>query len=321
MPDIHETDTTPRPIGEPPRISDAPHISPDIAPPVAVDETRPPWRHRLSWGAILAGVVIALITQLLLNLIGIALGAASLAPLSGSNPTATSFTIGAGIWFIISSILAALAGGYAAGRFSGAQRDTTAGWHGLTAWALAMLLLAYLLGSTAGGILGGLAGGLGNAAKATAQSAVQMAAPALTQMTDPFSSIEQSLRGPVSSNDPSALRDGAIAAIRLVVTTNDPQQLADARERAAQALARAMNISAESARTQVQHYEQEYHQAVDEAKSQAAKTADDTAKAVSRAALLGVLGLLLGAVAAWLSGSMAAGRASRIGALSGRPGH
>jgi hypothetical protein len=91
---------------------------------------------RISWGAVLAGVVVALVTQILLNLLGIGIGAATLDPTVGDNPSAMSFSIGAGIWFALSTILAALAGGYAAGRLAGISRESTAGWHGLTAWAL-----------------------------------------------------------------------------------------------------------------------------------------------------------------------------------------
>jgi hypothetical protein len=309
MPDVYETDTT-RTWGgrEAPHVSDAPTISPAMP----AEDMRTTWRSRLSWGAILAGVVISLITQLLLNLLGVALGAASLAPLSGGAPSALSISTGAGIWLALSSILAALAGGYAAGKFSGTQNESNAGWHGLTAWALTTLLLSYLVSSAAGGLLGGL----GGAAKSTAQ----VAAPVLVQITDPFSSIEQSLRSTAAGNDPAALRDAAIAALKSALT-GDQLQAAEAREHAAQAIARAENISIENARTQVQHYEQEYRQAMDQAKQQAVKAADEAAKALSRAALLGALSLILGGLAGWLGGRMAAGDQSfreRIATASGR---
>jgi hypothetical protein len=256
-------------------------------------------------------VAVYLITQLFLNLIGLAFGAASLAPLSGG-ATAASLTTGAGIWFAISSILSALAGGYAAGKFAGPQRDTTAGWHGLTAWALATLLLSYLVTSAAGGLLGGLGGGM--------KSAAQIAAPGLTQMIDPFSSIEQSVRSAASGNDPTISREAAIAELRTAFTGN-PAQASEARERAAQALARAENTSVENARSQVQRYEQQYRQVADQTKQQAARTADETAKALSRAALLGAITLLLSGIAAWLGGRMAAGDqsfTSRLAEASGR---
>jgi hypothetical protein len=311
MPDTYETDTTRTTWGggrEAPHISDAPQLSPAMQG----EQLGTTWRNRLSWGAVLGGVVLSLITQLLLNMLGVALGAASLAPLSGAGPSAWSLSTGAGIWFALSSILAALAGGYAAGRFSGTQNESNAGWHGLTTWALTTLLLSYLLGSAAGGLLGGAAW--------TAQSAAQVAAPGLVAIVDPFSSIEQQLRSTTSSNDPAALRDAAIAAVRAAVT-GDPTLAAESRERAAQALAKAENISVETARTRVQQFEQQYRQALDSAKQQAAKAADEAAKAVSRAALLGALGLILGGLAGWLGGRMAAGEGSlgeRIATASGR---
>ena len=42
-------------------------------------------------------------------------------------------------------MLASLAGGYAAGRLAGRPKEATAGWHGLTAWALTTLVILYLL--------------------------------------------------------------------------------------------------------------------------------------------------------------------------------
>jgi hypothetical protein len=272
-------------------------------------------RNRLSWPAILAGVVVALVTQLLLNLIGMALGAATLAPLSGGASPA-NFSTGAGIWFGLSSILAALAGGYAAGRFSGAQTESNAGWHGLTTWALTTLLLSYLLSTAAAGILGGL----GGVAKTASTAAAQVAAPGLAAIADPFSSIEQELRSSTASNDPAALRDAAIASVRAAVT-GEGLHAAETTERAAQALARAENISVENARTLVQGYEQQYRQSVDQARQQATRTADDTAKAVSRAALLGAISLILGGLAGWLGGRMALGDQSfsdRLATASGR---
>lgn len=313
MPDIYETDTTrtwPRDTAQTPHVSDAPQITP------AMHEGMHHQRNRLSWPAIFAGVVVGLVSQLFLNLLGMALGAASLAPLSGAGASAASLSTGAGIWFGLSSILSALAGGYAAGRFSGAHNEANAGWHGLTSWALATLLVSYLLTSAASGLLGGL----GGAAKSTASSAAEIAAPALVAITDPFTNIEQQLRATAAGNDPVALRDAAIAAVQAALTGNETRR-AEATERAAQILAHAENISVENARTQVQGYEQQYQQAVDAAKQQAARAGEDAAKALSRAALLGALSLLLGGLAGWLGGRMAVGNDSfgdRLASASGR---
>ncbi|MFZ0850508.1 MAG: hypothetical protein WAO08_15015 [Hyphomicrobiaceae bacterium] len=83
------------------------------------DEVRTLLFNRVSWGAVLAGVMVALVTQLILNLIGIGIGAASFDPTSNANPSGSTFSIAAGIWWALSGILAALAGGYTAGRLSG----------------------------------------------------------------------------------------------------------------------------------------------------------------------------------------------------------
>ncbi|HLK84215.1 MAG TPA: hypothetical protein VKT99_22365 [Xanthobacteraceae bacterium] len=148
-------------------------------------------------------------------------------------------------------------------------------------------------------VLGGVAGAVGS----TAQTAAQLVGPSVSHMTDPFSSIEQSLRSASPGNDPAALRDAAIAAVRAAVA-GDQQQATEARERAAQAIAHAQNISVEDARRQVQQYEQEYRQAVDQAKQQATQAAEKAAKTVSAAAWLGFITLLLGAIAGWFGGRM-----------------
>src|ERR671921_2091426 len=140
---------TPRNQGD----HDAPHTSP-ITP---AEDARTIMLNKISWGAVFAGVVVALVTQFILNMFGIGLGAASLDPAAGAgaNPAASTFSIGAGIWFVLSGILASLAGGYAAGRLAGKPKESTGGWHGLTAWALTTLVVLYLLSTAVGGILGG----------------------------------------------------------------------------------------------------------------------------------------------------------------------
>ena len=287
---------TPRNRGE----RDAPHMT-TVTPD---DDARTILLNEISWGAVLAGVAVALVTQLLLNMLGIGIGVAAIDPTSGTNPDARTFSIAAGVWWTVSGIIAAFAGGWAAGRLAGRPKETTAGWHGLTAWALTTLLIAYLMTTAVGTVMGGAynlvagaASGLGRAAASTAQTA----APAIAQISDPFSSIERSLREATGGNDPAALRDAAIAAVRGALT-GDQAQAQEARERAAQALVRAQSVSIEEARTRIGQYEQQYRQAVDQAKQQAAEAANSAAKVVSRGALFAFFALALGAIAGWLGG-------------------
>jgi hypothetical protein len=301
MTETYQPDT-PRKRGD----YDAPHMSP-VTP---AEDARTIMINKVSWGAVLAGVVVALVTQLILNLIGIGIGASTLDPGAGAmeNPSASGFSISAGIWWSLAGVIAAFVGGYASGRLAGKPKESTAGWHGLTTWALTTLVVFYLLTSAVGGILGGAyrtVTGIASAAGGAAQTAAQVAAPALSGVTDPFSSIEQALRGSTGGNDPAALRDAAIAAMRAAVS-GDEAKAQEARERAAQAIAKAQNIPVEQARTQVQQYEQQYRAAVAQAKDKATQVADAASKAVSRGALFGSLALLLGAIAGWLGGRMGA---------------
>jgi vacuolar-type H+-ATPase subunit H len=283
---------------------------PDVTAATPAEEARTVLINRISWGAVFAGVVIALVTQLILNLIGLGIGAASIDPRTVDNPSPSSLSLGAGVWWILSGIIAALAGGYTAGRLAGGPSEQTAAWHGLISWGFTTLVIFYLLTSTLGGIVGGgyqaltsVASGVGQTAGASLQTAVQAAAPALSRVTDPASSIEQAVRNASGGNDPAALRDAAASAVRALVT-GDPQQVQAARDRAAEALAKAQNIPTEQARSQVEQYERQYREAVDQVRQQATRAAEVTTKAVSRAGFFGALALILGAVAAWFGGRM-----------------
>jgi hypothetical protein len=110
---------------------------------------------RISWGAIFAGGIIALATQLVLTLIGTAIGLATLDPATGDNPSGTTLGIGAGVWLVISSLISLFLGGYVAGRLGG----TFNGWlHGLATWAVVTMLTILLLTTAAGGLIGTASG-------------------------------------------------------------------------------------------------------------------------------------------------------------------
>jgi hypothetical protein len=267
-----------------------------------------PSLSRVSWGAILSGVAVALVAQLLLNMLGVGIGAATIDPATSGTPEAGSFSIGAAIWWTISGILASFAGAYVAGRLAGHTRPSTGSWHGLTTWAVTTLLIVYLLTSAVGSLVGGAfsalgsaAGGLGRTAGGAVQTAAQAAGPSLAGVSNPFSRIEQSVRQATAGQDPAAARDAAVSALQ-AAPTGDQGQAAAARDRAADALAKAQGIPVDQAKPQVAQYEQQYRQTVDQAKQQAIAAADATAKGVSRAALFGFIALLLGGVSAWYGG-------------------
>jgi hypothetical protein len=110
---------------------------------------------RISWGAILAGAIIGLATQLILTLIGAAVGLATLSPATDTGPSGTTLGIGAAIWLLVSSVTSLFLAGYVAGRLAGTFNGLL---HGLATWATVTILTILLLTTAAGGLIGTASG-------------------------------------------------------------------------------------------------------------------------------------------------------------------
>lgn len=264
----------------------------------ATVDARTIMRNRISWGAIFAGVVVALVIQVLLTLLGMGIGVATLDPGTADNPAASTFSIGAGIWYVVAGILAAFGGGYIAARMSGGTVATTGALHGLTTWAFTTLLVLYMLTTAAGSLVGGVFSGVTSALGGASQTVAQAAGPALSEV-NPLQALERGVRA--SGTSPEALNQTAINAMRAVVSGDEAEAEA-AREEAAAALAEARDIPVPEARTQVEQLEQQYLQTVDQAQTAATETAEAAASIVSTGAILAFIALVLGAVAGWLGG-------------------
>lgn len=267
----------------------------------------------ISWGGVFAGVAIALALHLLLNLLGLAIGAGVIDPAANDTPTATSLSMGSIIWIIVSGIIAAFVGAYVASRLSGRTVRTTGALHGLTSWAVTTLIVFYLLTTSVGALVGGAFTGVTSVfsgAGSTIATAATTAAPSLAGATDPVATIEQRIREASGGNDPQALRDAAVSAVRAALT-GDQAQANDARNRAADALARAQGIPVDQARQQVTDYENQYKQAVEQAKQRATEAAQATATGVSTASYVAFGALLIGAVAALFGGNIGAAHTER----------
>lgn len=120
-----------------------------------------PVMRRISWAAIFGGLAIALISELLLNLLGIGLGASTIHPTSSNGASAQSVGIGSAIWFVIATVISLFAGGWVAGRLAGIPRKADGVLHGLIAWSLTSLFTVYLLTTAVGGVISGATGALG----------------------------------------------------------------------------------------------------------------------------------------------------------------
>lgn len=62
--------------------------------------------RRISWAAIFGGVILVVTVELLLSLLGAGIGLTIVNTNAGTTPGASSLGMGAGIWWIISSVIA-----------------------------------------------------------------------------------------------------------------------------------------------------------------------------------------------------------------------
>ncbi len=169
---------------------------------------------RISWGAVFAGVVVALVTQLLLSILGIGIGAGTINPLTEQNPVA-GIGIGAGIWFVVSTLIALFAGGWVAGRLAGVPRKTDSSLHGVLTWGLTTLVTFYLLTTAVGALISGAAGVLGKGLSLAGQSiaavAPQISEAAGAQLNIDVGSIKQEAKQLLRDTGKPALQPGALA--------------------------------------------------------------------------------------------------------------
>ncbi len=131
---------------------------------------------RVSWSAIFAGTVLVLAIEVLLGVLGAGFGLGHVRPGAESTPNAGAFSMAAGIWWFVSTIIALVLGCFAAARMAGVASRFDGALHGLVIWGLTLLITAYLLTSAIGGLIGGAFSIVGGTLSAAGQG-LKAAAP------------------------------------------------------------------------------------------------------------------------------------------------
>ena len=272
----------------------------------AVPEGGPALPPRVSWGAILAGGIVAIVIGLTLNVLGIAIGATTVDAQQGDTPSGQAFGIAGGLWLLVANLIGLAVGGYVAARLSGTADETDSILHGLSVWGVGYLLAALLLGNVIGGtaatafrgaasILGGAAQGAGQAVSSVAGQAAQAA--------DPQRLAERAQSALRTGGDPAAMpseaRNAEIASLltRRITQGELPQA---ARERLLSLIAAEYGIPREEAQARLQQAEGKMTQAMAEARQAAREAADAAATGAAVAAYWAFAAMVLGAVAAVL---------------------
>ena len=135
---------------------------------------------RISWRAILAGAVIAVAIGAMLNLLGVAMGAAALDPYDLSRGEAKGMAVAGGVWLAISNAIGLFVGAWIAAR-AGPQPHPWSlrlgGFQGLSVWAVAFLLALAIAGFSGTGFLGTVIRGAAEQPAAVAEAIDDSVAP------------------------------------------------------------------------------------------------------------------------------------------------
>ncbi|USI72580.1 hypothetical protein [Sphingomonas morindae] len=271
---------------------------------------------RLSWGAILAGVVLAVAIELLLGILGTGIGLSMVDPVAGSTPGAAGFGIGAGLYWLVTTIVALGAGGYAAARLSGAQARFDAIAHGLTLWGVTLLLTLYLLTSAVGGLIGGafrtvgaVAGATGATLGAAAPQAASIAGIDEADIRDEAAAYLSDAPADPAQMTPQQAQ--AAIARALPAMARGGAEGAQAEARIVDIVAAQRKISHDAAQAQVTRAKADFLKTKEEGIARVKAATNSAAGAAAGTSFLLVVALLAGAIAAG-TGASAGVRRTRL---------
>ncbi len=280
---------------------------------------------RISWGAIFAGGVVALVIQLTLGLLGLGIGMSTVNPVEQSYPFA-GLGIGAGIWFVVSSIISLFAGGWVAGRLAGIPKTKDSVLHGVVTWSVVTLLSFYLLTTAVGRVIGGTANvvgqGLAMAGQGVAAVAPQVAGVAQEQLQAQGITIQGVMEEARTLTqvagqeaDQAGIEINQLISRVLGLGGETPTQ--QDREALANILAQRTDMNRQEAQQTVARWEQtaaqvrqQTQQTLAAAEQQAREAGEAVAAGVTRASLWSFAALILGAASAGFGGKV--GKPSRL---------
>src|SRR5258708_31508587 len=104
---------------------------PQVSAVGPADDVRTIMLNQVSWGAVLAVATVALVVQIILNMVGVGVGLSTIDLAAGDTPSSGSLSVGAGIWWVISGIVAAAVGRVIPRPPSGKPTPSTKGHHSL----------------------------------------------------------------------------------------------------------------------------------------------------------------------------------------------
>ncbi len=257
------------------------------------------WRS-FSWGAILAGLVVAFAVYLTLNLLGAGVG---ITTFGGEETSGKAVGIGSGIWWFLVGVISLYLGGWVAGTLSGAPLRVYRILHGAAVWGLMYLISVYLLTTALAGLVGGTASMLGQTLQ-TAGAAFGKN-PALQQALRQFGvepgNLKQQVKDAVGAPEMTDenVTNIANAVQQYLRTSRSPQD----RQQLTQVVAQNSGKSPEEINPMIQQWEQRYEQT----KQQAFEGAEKAASVTGTTAIILSIVMFIGLIAASVGAALACG--------------
>ena len=277
---------------------------------------REPGQHihrRISWAAIFGGVILVVAVQIVLSTLGAAIGLGTVGVNAGTTPDAGSLGLGAGIWWVVSSVIALAFGGYVSAWLAGIELRWDGILHGMVTWGIATLMMIHLLTSAVGGIvgtgfsaIGGIASAAGGGLKSVAQPLAQASGitPDVMQM-QAQAYMQPAPADPATMSPQDAQKD---VTTNLVTFAKGGPDAAAAKERIVTVMAAQQHITHDEAAKRFDDAQAKLKQAQDQAVQTAKNAADASAAAASTTAFAAFACLVLGMVAASIGGAVAVQR-------------
>ncbi|MAU12320.1 MAG: hypothetical protein CL607_21030 [Anaerolineaceae bacterium] len=171
---------------------------------------------RISWGAILAGIVAAFIVQMIMEMLGTAIGLATINPETEAQAVGPNFGTAVVIWLAASALLSLFTGGWVAARLSGARDMLDAFLHGFVTFGVVMLTSFFLVASGATSIINGVSNTISDGLGLIGQTAVDVA-PEVQRAVDLQVTTEDGIRDELNTLLPEDAELTANSNLRVAV--------------------------------------------------------------------------------------------------------
>jgi len=269
---------------------------------VAHSEMTPtPWYRRVSWGAIVAGVVVALLAQFMLEMLGVTLGVAAFEP--GEDTLGPSFTTSIVVWLAATALLSLFAGGLVTGKLSNAVDPLDVVLEALVMMGVATLISFFILINSLGMALRGVSSAIGQGLSlvgATVEEVSTTVASAVDVREDVLASIR-------AEADDILAEDASLTSLRLAL---DEYLLSDApgddtRQAAITALTTQTELTEQEAQALLADWESEVQLALDRLEAEAEQVSGEIADIIAATAGVIFMILVAGVFAAGAGGFVA----------------